>query len=268
VEEEEEQQQEEAEEEEEEEEGGDGEDDQTRLKRLRGIVQNGKKKARQNGIRAFAIASGCAAGAGSYGNDLVKRVLSTADVARLAHWCPASAADSFVALAQFETHLALRDESLSSGPLAVLADNVESLARKIVDDAVMRNMETTNGNGPAKVSVNNMKGALRPIADALHIEDLLMPHGIVRSAQTTRKGKVEKVDGKNVYVESEQTILKHQESTEAAIAEERKFLKANHAKRLKEADKAIATKRESRKRARSSKSDAEPEPAGATATVG
>jgi len=263
-EEEEEEEEEEANADEEEEDAPDEEDDAERAKRLKRSNVNHRRKARQNGVRQFAVASGCAVGNDSFGNDIIKTILSPSDVARLARWCPANAADSFVSLPQFTTQLELRDESLSSGPLRVLTAHVESVARKVVGDAVLRNLES---NGPATVTAANLKSALRPIADALHVDDMIMPRGVVRSAQQTHRGSVKDVDGKKVYVESDKTILPKKENTDATIVEERKFAKQNHSKLMRETDKTQQAKRDARKRKRSTNEAAVGPPAMSTATV-
>ena len=254
----------EEEEEEDAEEDAENEDEAERRNRLRRSLLNSKRKARQNGYRFFATQAGCAVGKESYANDIAKSLLSPSDVARLAHWCPESATDIFCDLAQFKRQIALRKMPLTSGPLKVLTANVESLARNITKDAVMRSLES---NGPAAVTVANMNGALRPFANALHIADLLMPHGVARTAQLTKKTALRNVDGKKVYVEMEETVLPRSENTEYAIAEERKFAKQNHARLLKEAEKCEAAERDQRKRKRLAK-ESEAAPAAATATVG
>jgi len=215
--------------EEEEEEAPDGEQDADKLRRLKRSRVNARRKAVQNGLRAYATQAG--AGLGSFGSDHAKTILAPSDVARLARWCPATPSDSFMSQSQFETHLTLRDQSLSGGPLSVLTTNVEAFARKVVSEVVMRNLEA---NGPQKITAANVRSVLRPYVGAFHMAAPLMPNGLARVAQTIAKN------------ESEETVLPATDETREAMAEERKAAKATQVKLLKEADRAIIAKKAER----------------------
>jgi outer membrane biosynthesis protein TonB len=234
-------------EEEEEEEAPEGEDNAKRVKRLKRSRVNERRKARQNGYRSYANMAGAGVGNASFGNDLVKSIFSPSDIRRLATWCP-STGDVHMSLAEFETHLSQRDESLSSGPLKVLGANVESFARKIVTELVMRNVES---KGSQTISAANVKSVLRPFVGALHSADFLSPGGIVRIAQQTAVG--------------DDFVLPTNEDEDAAITEERKFAKSNQVKLLKEKDKAKEAAMTERKRKRAEKA-AQKEGATALAT--
>ena len=149
---------------EEEEDAGDGE---TAGKSRRSRI-NEKRKARQNGYRSYAELAGAGLGKRSFGNDLVQSILSSSDIRRLATFCPC-VGEVHMPLAQFETHLALRDESLSTGPLAILGANVESFARKLVEEIVLRNVEA---NGSATITAANVKSVLRTFVGNFHGEFL------------------------------------------------------------------------------------------------
>jgi hypothetical protein len=231
----------------------DGESNAARLRRLRRSRINERRKAKQNGFRSYAEMTGSGVGKNSYGNDLLTAALSQSDIKRLATWAPC-AGDVSMKLADFETHLGLRDESLSSGPLKVLGANVEGFARKVLNEAVLRNVETGTG---ATITAANLKSVLRPFVGALNSEDFLAPGGVVRTAQQTPQ-KVTTTDdaGRRIVTEGDDFLLPTGEDEDAAIAEERKFAKLNHIKLLKEADKRRETAMSERKRKRSDKAAA------------
>lgn len=205
-----------------------------RLKRLKRSRVNDRRKARQNGFRMYAEMAGACAGNQSFGNDILMNIFSPSDVKRLATWCP-STGDVHVKLEQFETHLALRDESLSSGPLRILTANLESFARKIVHELVLRNVESASS---MTISAANVKSVLRPFSGSLHTSDFNVPSGIVRIAQQTPSGKYETDEnGNRFFVENEDFLLPKNEDDDVLIAEERRFAKVNQTKKLREADK-------------------------------
>ena len=215
---------------EEEEDAGDGE---TAGKSRRSRI-NEKRKARQNGYRSYAELAGAGLGKRSFGNDLVQSILSSSDIRRLATFCPC-VGEVHMPLAQFETHLALRDESLSTGPLAILGANVESFARKLVEEIVLRNVEA---NGSATITAANVKSVLRTFVGNFHGE-FLAPGSLVHSAQNTPTKAFELDDeGRRVAVESETFLLPRTDEDIDKFNEERKFAKANHSKLLREKDKA------------------------------
>lgn len=232
--------------EEEEEAGGEGQT-ADRLKRLRRSRINARRKAMQNGLRTYAMQAG--AGLGNFGSDHAKTILAPSDTARLARWCPATPADSFMSNEQFETHLALRDQSLSGGPLSVLTTNVEAFARKVVCEVVMRNLES---NGPQKITAANVRSVLRPYVGAFHMASPLLPVGLVRVAQTISKN-----------AEAEDTVLPANDETREAMAEERKAAKATQVRLLKDADKKLTAK----KAERANKRKRAEEPAAAAVSV-
>ena len=206
-------------EEEEEEEAPEGETSEDRLRRLKASRRNSRRNARQAGYRKWAKAAGLKAGVpGSFGNDLLENVFSASDVARMATWCPHSA-DVGMDVESFKELVVMRDESLPSGPLAVLQANVESFARKIVNEVVLRSVEAGGG---MTITAANVRSVLRPFNAVLRTE-FNTPLGLVRAAQHVEKG--------------EATILPRSTEEEAAIVEERKFVKANQAKFMREADK-------------------------------
>ena len=222
-------------EEEEEVEEEEGEDNAKKVKRLKRSRINERRKARQNGIRSYAEKAGAKVGMKSFGNDMTASIFSQSDVKRLAQWCPSSG-DVHMTKSEFETHLNLRDEPLSTGPLTVLGANVESFARKIISEVVLRNIE--NG-GAQTINAANMKAVLRPFLGALHSDDFIAPGGVIRIAQQTPVGRYEvEADGKRTWVEGEGFLLPKDEDEDAIIMEERKFAKANQVKMLKEKDKA------------------------------
>lgn len=231
--------------EEEEEETPPDETQLARLKRLKRSRVNDRRKARQNGFRAYAQLAGAGI-ANSFGNDMTMNILSSSDVGRLAKWCPQSG-DVHMPLDTFETHLALRDESLSSGPLNVLTSVTESFARKVVHELVLRNVES---GGSMTITAANVKSVLRPLSGALHSDGFNVPAGLVRLAQQTPAGHYEDADGKRVFVEDASFLLPVNEDDTRAIAEERKFAKVNHVKRLREKDKtreSIAAERKKKR---------------------
>lgn len=238
---------------EEEEEAPSEENQAARLKRLKRSRVNDRRKARQNGYRSYAEMAGSGVGKSSFGNDHLMSIFSQSDIKRLATWCP-STGDVHMPLKQFETHLELRDQSLSSGPLKVLAANVESFARKIVHEVVLRNVES---NGSMTITAANVKSVLRPFDGALHSDEFLAPGGVVRIAQQTASGYYEtNEEGKRVFVEGGDFLLPKNEDEDAAIAEERKFAKANQTKILREMDKARDAAFVKRKKARADKAAA------------
>ena len=241
--------------EEEEDEGAapDGEEDGDRVRRLRRSRRNAREKALQNGVRAYATQAG--AGIGVFGSDHAKTVFAPSDVKRLAQWCPQTPSDAFMSNEQFETHLALRDEPLSTAPLDVLTSAVESFARKIVGELVMRHLEATGqtkNEAQTKITAANVRSVLRPYMPALHMSNPLLPHGLVRVAQTIAKG------------ESEDTVLPATDETREAMAAERKSAKDLQTKLLKNADKRIAARKTARA-AKRKRPDAEPAAAVAVA---
>ena len=241
------------EEEEEEVEEEEGEDNAKKVKRLKRSRINERRKARQNGIRSYAEKAGAKVGSKSFGNDMVASIFSQSDVKRLAQWCPSSG-DVHMSKSEFETHLNLRDEPLSTGPLKVLGANVESFARKIISEVVLRNVE--NG-GAQTITAANVKSVLRPFLGALHSDDFLAPGGVIRIAQQSPVGKYEvDDDGKRTWVEGEGFLLPKDEEEDATIAEERKFAKANQVKMLKEKDKAKEAASVERKKKAASKAAA------------
>jgi hypothetical protein len=166
--------------------------------------------------------------------DHTKAAIAPSDVARLAHWTPASPLDAHVPKNQYAQSISLRDESLSAGPLAVLATNVETFARKLVNEVVLRNLET---NGTQTVTAANVRSVLRPYASAIGMPTMT-PMGIVRVAQQTTK-----CDGTT-------SLLPTPENIDELIAEERKTAKSYHQKLLKTADQKKAEKKEKRKQKR------------------
>lgn len=224
-----------------------------RLKRLKRSRVNDRRKARQNGYRGYAEMAGACVGKASFGNDHLMGIFSPSDIKRLATWCPATG-DVHMPRSQFKTHLELRDQSLSTGPLNVLAANVESFARKIVHELVLRNVES---NGSMTITAANVKSVLRPFAGAFHSAEFLAPGGVVRIAQQTSRGYYEINDeGKRVFVEGEGFLLPKNEEEDAAIAEERKFAKTNQSKLLREKDKTRDAAFAERKKARTDKAAA------------
>jgi len=206
-------------EEEEEEETPDGETDERRLKRLRDQRRNARRNARQAGYRKWAKAAGLLPSTTSFGNDMLKNVFSHSDIVRMATWCPHTA-DTGIDFPAFTAMLAMRDESLSSGPVKVLQANLESFARKVVNEVVMRSLEA---QGSMTITAANVKSVLRPFNSVLRTE-FSTPLGLVRAAQHFQK--------------NEETVLPRSTEEDTAIAEERKFCKANHAKAMREADRA------------------------------
>ena len=228
----------------------DGESSAARTRRLRRSRINDRRKAKQNGYRSYAELAGAGSGKGSFGNDLLVAAFSPSDVKRLATWAPSSG-DVHMKLSEFEEHLGLRDESFSSGPLKVLGANVESFARKVLNEAVMRNIETGTS---VMITAANIKSVLRPFVGSLDFEEFLAPGSVVRNAQQTAVAmSTTDESGKRVVVEGGEFLLPKGEDEDAAIAEERKFSKANHTKLLKEADKAHDAKLVERKRKRDAK---------------
>jgi hypothetical protein len=216
-----------------------GEDDAKRVKRLKRSRINERRKARQNGFRLYAQTAGAGIGNDSFENDLLKSIFSPNDIKRLATWCPQSG-DVHMSRGEFETHLSLRDESLSTGPLKVLGANVESFARSVVKELVLRNVES---NGPQTISAAAVKSVMRPYVGSLHANDFLAPGGVVRMAQQTEHG-----DG---------FVLPCDENEEAAIAEERKFAKVNQMKMLKEKEKEKEARTAERKKKKEKKAERE-----------
>jgi hypothetical protein len=218
-EEEEQEEQEEQQNEEEEEEGEppEGETSEARLRRLKAARRNSRRNARQTGYRKWAKAAGLKSG-GSFGNDMLQSVFSASDIVRMATWCPHTATDAGIDLPEFKALLGMRDESLPPGPVKVLQANVESFARKLVGDVVMRSIES----GGMTITAANVRSVLRPFNSVLRTE-FSTPLGLVRAAQHVEKG--------------EETILPRSNEEEIAITEERKFAKANHVKLMREADK-------------------------------
>ena len=238
-----------------------GEGDKERVRRLKRSRVNERRKSKQNGYRSFAEAAGATH---SFGNDMLFGILSQSDIKRLATWCP-SAGEAGTKLAQFETHLALRDEALTSGPLAILHANVEAFARKVATELVLRNVETGSAE---RISAANVRSVLRPLGDVLTSEDFLLPNGVVRAAQSTHLSRtVVAEDGSKSLVECEEPVLPRSEEEEAAIVEERKFAKSNQVKLLKETDRTREVALEARRKARASAKAAKKVDKAASATA-
>ena len=174
--------------------------------------RNQRAKARNVTYRKWAGEAGLSVGKRSFASDIVKAVISPADVRRMAHFC-SQIADGGVELGEFKERIRLRDASLSSGPLAVLHTSVESFARNAAKELVTRSLESTT----SRITASNVRSVLRNFEDVSDF-DFVCPLGVVRHAQTMQK-------------------LKTTEDDEAKRVEESKFAKANHAKILKEADR-------------------------------
>jgi len=238
-----------------------GEGDKERVRRLKRSRVNERRKSKQNGYRSFAEAAGATH---SFGNDMLFGILSQSDIKRLATWCP-SAGEAGTKLAQFETHLALRDEPLTSGPIAILHANVEAFARKVATELVLRNVETGSAE---RISAANVRSVLRPLGDVFESEDFMLPNGVVRAAQSTHLLRtVIADDGSKTSVECQEPVLPRSEEEEGAIGEERKFAKSNQVKLLKETDKARAAALEVRCKARAAAKSAKKAEKVASATA-
>ena len=224
---------EEGEEEEEAEEAPAGESDESRMKRLRNQRRNTRRNARQSGYRKWAKAAGLRSNSTeSFGNDMLKNVFSHSDIVRMSTWAP-HVADTGMNFQDFKTMLSMRDESLSSGPVRVLQANLEGFARKVLNEVVLRSMET---QGPMTITAANVKSVLRPFNAVLRTE-FSTPLGLVRAAQHVEK--------------NDTTVLPRSSEEDTAIAEERKFCKANHSKAMRDADRAKEAKSVERKKRKS-----------------
>jgi len=220
-------------EEEECEEAADDETDEKRVRRVKAQRRNNRKNARQVGYRKWAKAAGLKTGStASFGNDMSASVFTIADVTRMASWCPQTA-DTGIELQEFKKALEMRDASLPQSAAIVLQTNVESFARKVVADVVMRSFEA---QGPATVTAANVRSVLRPFNAVLRSE-FSTPFGLVRAAQ-----HIERSDDK--------TIIPRTTDDDEKIAEERKFAKMNHSKLMRQADRDREEAREARKKRR------------------
>ena len=198
----------------------DHESDEGRVKRLRDQRRNTRRNARQSGYRKWAKMAGLRSTCTeSFGNDLLKSVFSHSDIIRMATWAPHSA-DAGIDFPEFKRVLQMRDSSLSSGPVKVLQASVESFARKLVNDVVLRSVEAQGG---MTITAANVKSVLRPFNGVLRTE-ISTPLGLVRAAQHFEK--------------NDETVLPRSAEEDIAIADERKFCKANHAKVMRDADRA------------------------------
>jgi len=223
-------------EEDEEEEVPVGEGTEDRVRRLKRSRVNERRKARQNGTRAFAIEAG--AGLGIFGNDVVKGILSASDVKRLCNWAPA-VGDVGVADEDFADYLKTRDEPLTSKPLKVFQANIESFARKFASELVARNYDAT---GPQSITAQQVVAAARPFVGVLFGMDHVTPLNVVRTAQQTSK-TVKDNDGNSC----ETTVLPCTETTATAIAEERRHAKSL-SKRIREVDRKLEARKQARRR--------------------
>jgi hypothetical protein len=172
----------------------------------------------------------------------------------MAKWSPPSA-DVGLEFDQFASVLEMRDASLPSAALCVLHAHVEKFGRKLVNEIVTRNID--NG-GPATISAANVRSVLRPYSAIMDAE-FLTPRGLVRTAQTTERPTKQK-DGTTEM----KTILPISEADKEAMAEERKFVKSNHVKLMRNANLAIEERK--KKRQKKQKGGGEEE-ASATAVV-
>lgn len=205
--------------------------DEATANRLKAQLRNKRRNARQAGYRKWAKLAGLRSGryVSSFGNDMQRNVFSKSDITRMANWCPHTA-DVGIELSEFKAVLRSRNESLSSGPAKILQANVESFARKLIGDLVMRSMETQSS---MTITAANVKSVLRPFNDVLHRE-FSTPLGLVRAAQHVEK--------------NDETVLPRVAEEDACIAEERKFCRANHAKLMREADRKQGDKMNARKK--------------------
>jgi hypothetical protein len=229
------------------EEGGEettsGVSDAEMLRRVRRKRRNALAKARSVGYRRWAVEAGLGIGKGSFESNILKSAFSSADVARMARWCP-EVADVGLEYEDFTTRLKLRDEALSSGPLAVLHGSVESFARSICKGAAMRAIES----GSARLTAAHVRSVLRPFQHTLGLS-FATPVSAIRTAQNAETARVD-ADGNAIPL-----VNKNEDDDEKA-AESRAYAKENHGKALKEADAAKNKARETRrkKRARSGQS--------------
>lgn len=185
-EEEEQEEQEEQEEEQEQEDEGNDPNAETKKKKRRRAV------ARRKGYRLLATKGGfptsTAVAALDPSRDVTRNILSLAEVARAAKWCPQIAEHvTYGTGNEFEERLMLSQEPLARGPQAVIRASAEVFARKIVNDAMVRTFEA----GKTRISLNAMVSALSPMDSALHFE-FMRPTGLLRHAQTTTMGSNDK----------------------------------------------------------------------------
>lgn len=231
------------EEEEEEEEAADDEDDVKRMARLRRSKINSRRSAKQKGYRHWAKDAGAGIGKGrTFANDMSKSVYSLTDTVRAAKWS-SHCVDPGMDLGDFKSMLEMREEAVPKSAARVLHANMESLARGIVNEVVMRSIEM---NGPMAVTAATMRSVLRPMNEALRV-DSCAPLGLVRVAQHTKRTKSQVVDpdvsSKSEIVELDEFVLPKNDDDDDLIAAERAFAKQNHLKLLREADKQRNAKR-------------------------
>ena len=202
----------------EEEEEAEGEEDETTRVRKARARRNQRLKARNIGYRKWAVEAGLAVGKRSFGSDIVKAAISPADVRRMAHFC-SQIADGGMEIGEFKERIRLRDASLSSGPLGILHTSVECFARNAARELVARSLESNT----ARITASNVRSVLRSFEDVSDF-GFVCPLGIIRHAQAVEK-------------------LPITEEDEALRCEEAKFAKTNHARILRDADRAREAKK-------------------------
>lgn len=257
---------EEEEEEDVEEEEGNELTDEKKTARIRQIRINSRRASRQKGYRNWAKEAGTEVGRGqTFANDMLKSVYSLPDTVRAAKWS-SHCVDPGMELRDMKSMLEMREEAIPAGAARVLHANMESLARNVVNEVVLRAVE----GGVGTITASNIRSVVRPANSALRL-DSCTPLGLVRVAQHVKRTKAVKVDEdghpgepKTKVVELDHTVLKKAEDDDDLIAAERAFAKQNHVKLLKEADKERNAKRMAKAKKRK---DAEEAKAAASATT-
>jgi hypothetical protein len=215
------------EEEEEDDTGADASAADERIRKIKRSRVNARRKAAQIGVRSFAIQAG--SNAENEGTDAIKNIIGTSDVVRCAKWCPAVPSDSFLADREFENFLALRDEPLPKGAARTLLPYVESFARRLANEVVLRNLD--DPYAPSTITSARVKACLRPYSKALGLSTA--PLALVAASLDA-----------NRYVPGE--------GIDARLADAKKLGKAQ-SKKMRAVDREILNAKLERMRARDAK---------------
>ena len=154
----------------------------------KGATPRARKVQRHRGYRKMAAHSGYSATipSAAAARDVTANILSVNEVIRACKWAPRlpKSVSYGSDTNEYADRLQLAmEESLPPKSAEVIRGSVEVFARQAMNDAVQRAFDA----GTARVSVNNMMAALRPVAPSLRYT-FMTPMGLIRHAQTTLIG--------------------------------------------------------------------------------
>ena len=204
----------------------------------KGTTPRARKVQRHRGYRKVATHSGYSATIPSTAaaRDVTANILSVNEVIRACKWAPRlpKSVSYGSDTSEYADRLQLAmEESLPPKSAEVIRGSVEVFARQAMNDAVQRAFDA----GTARVSVNNMMAALRPVAPSLRYT-FMAPMGLIRHAQTTLIGSED----------AQSPALAASPTDEAAIKTEASTIRAQVA--LSNKKKGEAEERKAKRKAR------------------